>query len=59
MTATKRTVPLLHADRAFRAEASTGAAVFRLNELSTIEKCIQKGDEMLYRRKEERHAGRS
>ena len=45
-------------DRAFRADASAGAAVFRLDELSTIEKCIQKGDEMLYKRKEERHAGR-
>ncbi len=48
----------LEEDRAFRAEASTGAAVFRLNELSTIEGCIQKSDEIMYRQKEERHAGR-
>ena len=45
-------------NRAFRAEASSGAAVFRLNGLSTIESCIQKSDERMYRRKEERHAGR-
>ena len=45
-------------DRAFRAEASTGAAVFRLNEMSTIEGCIQKSDEIMYRQKEERHARR-
>ena len=43
-------------DRAFRADASAGAAVFRLDELTTIEKCIKESDETLYRRKEERRA---
>lgn len=45
-------------DRAFRAEASTGAAVFRLDNLTTIETCIQKSDEIMYRQKEERHVRR-
>ena len=45
-------------NRAFRAEASAGAAVFRLNDLTTIESCIQKSDELMYRRKDERHTGR-
>ena len=46
-------------DRAFRAEASTGAAVFRLGELSSIESCLQKSDEIMYHQKEEHHAGRT
>ena len=46
-------------NRAFRAEASCGAAVFRLDDLTTIEECIQKSDEAMYRQKEQRHAGRS
>ena len=45
-------------DRAFRAEASTGVAVFRLNELSTIESCIQKSDEIMYAQKDEHHVRR-
>ena len=46
-------------NRAFRAEASCGAAVFRLDDLTTIEECIQKSDEAMYRQKEQRHAGRA
>lgn len=46
-------------NRAFNVEASCGAMVFRLNTLSTIEECIQKSDEEMYRQKEERHAGRT
>ena len=46
-------------NRAFNVEASCGAVVFRLNTLSTIEECIQKSDEQMYRQKEERHAGRT
>ena len=45
-------------DRAFDAEASCGSAVFRLNDLSSIETCIQKSDEIMYLQKEERHARR-
>ena len=45
-------------NRAFNVDASCGAMVFRLNTLSTIEECIQKSDEQMYRQKEERHAGR-
>ena len=45
-------------DRAFDAAASCGSAVFRLNDLSSIETCIQKSDEIMYRQKEERHARR-
>ena len=46
-------------DRAFRVEASCGAVVFRLDTLSTIERCIRKSDEEMYRKKEERHARRT
>ena len=46
-------------NRAFNVEASCGAVVFRLNTLSTIEECIQRSDEQMYRHKEERHAGRT
>ena len=46
-------------DRAFRVEASCGAVVFRLDTLSTLERCIRKSDEEMYRKKEERHAGRT
>ena len=45
--------------RAFIVEASCGAVVFRLNELSTIEECIQKSDEAMYRIKEQHHTHRS
>jgi len=45
-------------NRAFKVEASCGAVIFRLNTLSTIEECIQKSDEEMYRQKEERHTGR-
>ena len=46
-------------DRAFSVEASCGAVVFRLDTLSTIERCIRKSDEEMYRMKEKRHAGRA
>ncbi len=46
-------------DRAFQAEASAGAAVFRLNEMMTIESCLQKSDEIMYHEKDEHHARRS
>ncbi len=45
-------------DRAFSVEASCGAIVFKLDELSTIERCIRMSDEEMYRMKERRHAGR-
>ena len=43
-------------DRAFTVEASCGAVVIHMNGFSTIEECIQKSDEELYRQKEKRHA---
>ncbi len=45
-------------DRAFNVESSCGAVVFKLNSLSTIEECIQKSDEEMYREKDKRHACR-
>ena len=45
-------------DRAFDVGASCGAVVFRLNSLSTIEECVQKSDEEMYREKDVRHASR-
>ena len=45
-------------DRAFKVEASCGTVVFKLDMLSTIERCIRKSDEEMYRKKAERHAGR-
>jgi diguanylate cyclase (GGDEF)-like protein len=45
-------------DRAFDVHASCGAVVFRLNNLSTIEECLQKSDEELYRQKEIHHTTR-
>ena len=46
-------------NRAFNVDASCGAMVFRLSALSTIEECIQKSDEAMYREKEARHMGRT
>ena len=37
-------------------EASCGAVVCQLDELSTIERCIRMSDEKMYRIKEKRHA---
>ena len=45
-------------DRAFTVEASCGAVVFKLDELSTIDKCILTSDKEMYRIKEQRHAKR-
>ena len=45
-------------DRAFNVEASCGAVVLHMNGMSTIEECIQRSDEELYRQKEKRHAER-
>ena len=45
-------------DRAFNVDASCGAVVFRLDEFSTIEECVQKSDEAMYREKEKHHARR-
>ena len=45
-------------NRAFTVEASCGAVVFRLDELSTIEECIKKSDEAMYRVKDKHHARR-
>ena len=45
-------------DRAFHVEASSGMTLFRLEALSTIEECLQKSDEEMYRRKELHHTGR-
>jgi GGDEF domain-containing protein len=41
-------------NRAFNVEASSGTVVIRLDEYSTIEECIQKSDEEMYRQKENR-----
>ena len=45
-------------DRAFNVGASCGARLFRLNSLSTIEECVQKSDEEMYRDKDQHHAQR-
>ncbi len=45
-------------DRSFDVGASCGAMVFRLNSLSTIEECVQKSDEEMYREKDQHHARR-
>ena len=45
-------------NRAFTVEASCGATVTRLDNFSTIEECIRKSDEEMYRQKEKRRAGR-
>ena len=42
-------------NRTFAVTASAGAAVRRLNELDTIERCIQEGDKQMYSVKEARH----
>ena len=44
--------------RAFNVEVSCGVTVFRLDELATIEGCVQRSDEAMYLEKERRHAGR-
>ena len=41
--------------RAFGVDASCGAMTLRLDSLSTVEECIQKSDEEMYRQKEKRH----
>ena len=41
--------------RAFGVDASSGAVTLRLDSLSTVEECIQKSDEEMYRQKEKRH----
>ncbi len=46
-------------DRAFNVEASCGAIVFRLNSFTTIEECVHKSDEEMYRQKEKRHTART
>ncbi len=46
-------------NRAFNVEASCGAVVFRLNSFSTIEECVHKSDEEMYRKKEKRHTART
>lgn len=43
-------------DRAFNVDASCGAVVFRLDEFSTIEECVQKSDEAMYREKDIHHS---
>ena len=45
-------------NRSFNVEASCGAVVFRLNSFSTIEECVHKSDEEMYRKKEKRHSSR-
>ena len=45
-------------DRAFTVEASCGSVVFKLDTLSTIERCIRMSDEEMYRMKEQRRVGR-
>lgn len=46
-------------NRAFRVEASSGAVVRRLDTMSAIEELIRESDEIMYRRKDERHARRA
>ena len=46
-------------NRAFNVEASCGAVVFRLNSFSTIEECVHKSDEEMYRKKEKKHTART
>ena len=43
-------------NRAFNVEASCGAVVFQLDSFSTIEECVQKSDEAMYREKDIHHA---
>ena len=45
-------------NRSFNVEASCGAVVFRLDDLTTIEECIQKSDEAMYQEKDRRHTHR-
>ena len=45
-------------NRAFKVGASCGAMVFRPDSLTTIEECVQKSDEAMYREKEKRKANR-
>ena len=45
--------------RSFKVEASCGATITRLSNLSTIEECIRKSDEEMYRVKETRHMARN
>ena len=45
-------------NRAFDVEASCGAVLFHLDSFSTIEECVQKSDEAMYREKEIHHAKR-
>ena len=44
--------------RSFKVSASCGATVFRPDSLTTIEECVQKSDEEMYREKEKRKANR-
>jgi len=46
-------------DRTFAVTASVGTAVRKLNEMDTIERCIQQGDREMYRVKEARHMKRT
>ena len=46
-------------DRAFSVEASCGVVICRLDELSTIERCIRLSDEEMYRIKDMRHVLRT
>ena len=43
-------------NRAFDVEASCGSVVFQLDSFSTIEECVQKSDEAMYREKDKHHA---
>ena len=45
-------------NRAFTVATSSGAAVRRLDLYSTVEEFVRESDEVMYRRKEERHAQR-
>ena len=45
-------------NQSFRVSASCGAMVFRPDSLTTIEECVQKSDEEMYREKEKRKAKR-
>ena len=45
-------------NRSFQVEASCGVCVMKLDEMSTLERCIRMSDEEMYKVKEEHHTER-
>lgn len=48
-----------HENRAYPIEASCGAVTVRLDDMATIEECIQQSDEAMYQEKERHHTRRT